>query len=240
MTTTSHNLAPAACKLSSDTSTSSLEKDVFQRHPGHSCDSDSLHQPLCAISQPAFHLVTHGCSLLGSGWLAVRRRFTASQYPLTALAPNRAQGPGCSEGLDNTISCISLQRSVVDGDSSVYARLLQNVPYGHSIHKIECANHCIKNYTSNLHTLAADKTFGVDARKLLKLSLFRPTAAARRAIRHREQVSDLVRNLENAKYNAGKRIKLHRERLYPATVICCRTTISEAAFIHANSAHGKC
>ncbi|KAJ8889093.1 hypothetical protein PR048_008587 [Dryococelus australis] len=99
---------------------------------------------------------------------------------------------------------------VEDGNSSVYARLLQNVPY------------------------AADKNFVVDARKLLKSSIPHLTAAARGAIRHcgcaGKKVSDLVRDLENgpyhvfgqherrrsyfcnkeeeekAKYNAGKRI----------------------------------
>ncbi|KAJ8875552.1 hypothetical protein PR048_023447 [Dryococelus australis] len=95
----------------------------------------------------------------------------------------------------------SEQMHGMDGDSSVYARLLQNVPYSRSIHKIECASHCIKNYTSHLHTLASDKTFAVDARKLLKSSITGMTAAARGAIRYcgcaGEQVSDLVHDSEN-------------------------------------------
>ncbi|KAJ8892769.1 hypothetical protein PR048_005350 [Dryococelus australis] len=57
----------------------------------------------------------------------------------------------------------------------------------------------------HLHALVDDKTFTVDTIILLKLSIPRLTAGARGAIRHcgcaREQVSDLVRDLENGSYH---------------------------------------
>ncbi|XP_063238957.1 uncharacterized protein LOC134540255 [Bacillus rossius redtenbacheri] len=94
---------------------------------------------------------------------------------------------------------------VGDGDSSVYAKLVQNVSYGRTIQKLECANHCIKNYTGHLHKLAADKTFPPDSRKLLKQSIPRLTAAARGAIRHcadeGETVDDSISDLKNWPYH---------------------------------------
>lgn len=94
---------------------------------------------------------------------------------------------------------------VGDGDSSVYARIMEKVPYGRSVFKMECANHCVRNYTSHLHTLAADKNFPSESRKLLKPTIPRLTAAARGAIRHcgqnGEEVEDLIKDLRNGPYH---------------------------------------
>lgn len=92
-----------------------------------------------------------------------------------------------------------------DGDSSVHARLFQNVSYGRSIQKLECANHVVKNYTGHLHKLAADKSFPPEGRKLLKQSIPRLTAAARGAIRQcadkEETVDELIRDLRNGPHH---------------------------------------
>lgn len=48
-------------------------------------------------------------------------------------------------------------RFIGDGDSSVYPTLIQRVPgWGHSIKKIECANHCCKCYRSALEKLVQE------------------------------------------------------------------------------------
>lgn len=90
---------------------------------------------------------------------------------------------------------------VGDGDSSVYARIMEKVPYGRTVLKMECANHCVRNYTGHLHTLASDKNFPLEARKLLKSVIPRLTSAARGAIRHcgevGESAEDLCKDLRN-------------------------------------------
>ncbi|KAJ8891500.1 hypothetical protein PR048_004028 [Dryococelus australis] len=104
--------------------------------------------------------------------------------PSTAMEQDIVEGFRSSEQMHG----MQYKHFVGDGDSSVRARLLQNVPYGRSIHNIECTNHCIINYTSRLHTLAADKTSAADARKV-----YRGCAG--------EQESNLVRDLENGPYH---------------------------------------
>ncbi|KAF5284973.1 hypothetical protein FQR65_LT13362 [Abscondita terminalis] len=42
---------------------------------------------------------------------------------------------------------------VGDGDSSVYARIVEFVSYGRSVVKLECANHVTRCYTSQLHKI---------------------------------------------------------------------------------------
>ncbi|XP_063240064.1 uncharacterized protein LOC134540920 [Bacillus rossius redtenbacheri] len=107
------------------------------------------------------------------------------------------------EGFCNSIQMHGLKYKyfVGDGDSSVYARIIQNVPYGRFVHKLECANHCIRNYTSHLHTLASDKSFDPEARRMLKSVIPRLTSAARGAIRHcgkvGEKAEDLIKDLRN-------------------------------------------
>ncbi|KAJ8914141.1 hypothetical protein NQ315_016219 [Exocentrus adspersus] len=45
---------------------------------------------------------------------------------------------------------------IADGDSSVFAKIRQEVPYGNMVHKIECKNHVIKNYGSALYKIKKD------------------------------------------------------------------------------------
>lgn len=58
---------------------------------------------------------------------------------------------------------------VADGDSSVYAKIKQNVPYGDEVEKIECKNHAIKNYGSGLYKIKNDTKINVVGRKFLTL-----------------------------------------------------------------------
>lgn len=57
------------------------------------------------------------------------------------------------EGFNASLASQGLKYKKVigDGDSNVYFKLKRCVTYGHEIEKIECVNHCIKNYTSALY-----------------------------------------------------------------------------------------
>lgn len=54
-----------------------------------------------------------------------------------------------------------------DGDSSVYARIVERVPYGRTVEKIECANHVTRNINDKLHKLAINTQFPLEKRKFL-------------------------------------------------------------------------
>ncbi|KAF2902519.1 hypothetical protein ILUMI_03669 [Ignelater luminosus] len=54
-----------------------------------------------------------------------------------------------------------------DGDFSVNARIKQKITYGQNISKIECANRMTRNAHQKLHKLATNKSFPLNARKLL-------------------------------------------------------------------------
>ena len=51
---------------------------------------------------------------------------------------------------------VRYMRVTADGDSSVMSTLIQSVPYGPFIQKIECANHACKCYCSCLEAFARD------------------------------------------------------------------------------------
>lgn len=104
--------------------------------------------------------------------------------------------------LSETIHGLRYKKFVADGDSSVYSRIIERVPYGYSVTKLECANHCVKNYTGSLHKLAAEKKFSPESRKLLRQSIPRLTAAARGATTHsgnttNQTVGELRDDLKN-------------------------------------------
>ena len=63
-----------------------------------------------------------------------------------------------SEGfrLSESMYGLRYMRVVGDGDSSVMATIVQTVPYGMFVEKIECANHACKAYRSRLEELAKD------------------------------------------------------------------------------------
>ncbi|XP_072390322.1 uncharacterized protein [Diabrotica undecimpunctata] len=56
---------------------------------------------------------------------------------------------------------------IADGDSSVYAKICEEVAYGQYVTKIECRNHAIKNYGKALYKIKADTTVNKEARALL-------------------------------------------------------------------------
>lgn len=58
---------------------------------------------------------------------------------------------------------------VGDGDSSVFAKIRDNVVYGGSVKKIECTNHALKNYGKRLRNIKADKAIKIEGRKLLTI-----------------------------------------------------------------------
>jgi hypothetical protein len=58
---------------------------------------------------------------------------------------------------------------IADGDSSVFAKIKQRVPYGSDVRKIDCTNHALKNYGKHLRKVKADKTTELSGPKLLTL-----------------------------------------------------------------------
>nr|CAI5852470.1 unnamed protein product [Callosobruchus analis] len=54
-----------------------------------------------------------------------------------------------------------------DGDSSVYAKIVEKVPYGRSVEKIECANHMTRCVSDKLHKLGSNTSIPLEKRKLL-------------------------------------------------------------------------
>lgn len=56
-----------------------------------------------------------------------------------------------------------------DGDSSVYARIIEKVTYGRNVLKMECANHVTRAFTAGLYKLTKDcATYDIIVRKMLK------------------------------------------------------------------------
>ncbi|KAI4454827.1 exonuclease phage-type/recb c-terminal domain-containing protein [Holotrichia oblita] len=70
--------------------------------------------------------------------------------------------------------CLSLSQHgiiykylIADGDSSVYARIVEKVQYGRDVVKIECANHMTRCVSDKLYKLAANTRYPLLSRKLL-------------------------------------------------------------------------
>ena len=84
-----------------------------------------------------------------------------------------------------------------DGDSSVHANLVTQVPgWGHTIRKVECANHAVKCYRGALEKLVAEKPHYKGKGKLTVAMRKRLTTAARCAIKMRSTGSDVKRATE--------------------------------------------
>ncbi|KAK5644983.1 hypothetical protein RI129_006283 [Pyrocoelia pectoralis] len=64
---------------------------------------------------------------------------------------------------------VRYRQFIGDGDSSVFAKLRQNVKYGQTINKIECSNHALKNYGKHLYKIKKDTNIKFEGRKLLTL-----------------------------------------------------------------------
>lgn len=62
---------------------------------------------------------------------------------------------------------------IADGDSSVFYKIREKVPYGHEVTKIECVNHAIKNYGKALYKIKSDTAVNVEGRKLLTVDLIK-------------------------------------------------------------------
>ena len=91
-----------------------------------------------------------------------------------------------------------------DGDSSVYSSLIETVPLGYSINKIECDNHSLKWYRSALEKLTHDSPSYKGKGKLTEAMRKCLTKAARCAIishssetNQHEAIIKLERNLLN-------------------------------------------
>ena len=81
-------------------------------------------------------------------------------------------------------------RFVGDGDSSVYPTLLEQVPWGRSIKKLECANHACKCYRGALEKLVQENPSYKGKGGLTQKMRRRLVSAARSAIRMRSTESD--------------------------------------------------
>ncbi|CAG2245735.1 unnamed protein product [Mytilus edulis] len=88
-----------------------------------------------------------------------------------------------------------------DGDSSVYAQIMQNVPvWGKYVKKIECSNHVCKCVRSNLEKLVNENPEYKGKGKLTKQIRVRIVSSIRCAIRMRSLESDkrkAIKNLEH-------------------------------------------
>ena len=90
-----------------------------------------------------------------------------------------------SEGfrLSETMYGLRYMRIVGDGDSSVMATIIQTVPYGMFVDKVECANHACKAYRSRLEQLVKNHPEYSGKNGLTKRCIQRLTVGARIAIR---------------------------------------------------------
>ncbi|KAB0802570.1 hypothetical protein PPYR_04756 [Photinus pyralis] len=60
------------------------------------------------------------------------------------------------------------KRLIGDGDTNVMAKIRTMVPYGSTVEKVECVNHCLKNFTKNLYAIKKNvKGVTLRARQLL-------------------------------------------------------------------------
>ena len=87
-----------------------------------------------------------------------------------------------------------------DGDSSVYPTLLQSVPgWGHTIEKLECANHACKCYRGALERLVQDNPSYKGSGGLTAKMRKRLVSSARCAIKMRSREPDPKKALEQLK-----------------------------------------
>ncbi len=91
---------------------------------------------------------------------------------------------------------------ILEGDSSVYPTLLQNVPgWGYAVQKLECANHACKCYRGALEKLVQDNpSYKGSGRQTLKMRK-RLVSSARAAIRMRSKESDVKKALAALKHD---------------------------------------
>lgn len=73
------------------------------------------------------------------------------------------------EGFNQSIPMhgVIYKNYVGDGDAAVLANIQQKCDYGRYVTKVECANHATRAFCENIHKLASNKAYEVEARKLL-------------------------------------------------------------------------
>lgn len=85
-------------------------------------------------------------------------------------------------------------RLIGDGDSSVYNKLLNAMPYGPNllIEKVECKNHIIRNYSNRLKEIAQNSKLGnVSMRNAVRQRILRLRYAVTKAVDFRSSQKDL-------------------------------------------------
>jgi hypothetical protein len=104
---------------------------------------------------------------------------------------------------------------IADGDSSVYATIIKNIPiWGPHVQKIECANHATKCLRSNLEKLVSEKTHYKGKGRLTKNNIRRITAGVRCAIIMRskeENKNEAIKKLRQDIRNAGRHVLGHHD-----------------------------
>ncbi|CAH2100195.1 unnamed protein product [Euphydryas editha] len=89
---------------------------------------------------------------------------------------------GSSSGMESEIICQGFETSVLmynviygrliaDGDSATYAKILARNPYqNHTVQKVECRNHVLRNMCNKLRAVAKDTKYALVHRKMLSES----------------------------------------------------------------------
>ena len=86
-------------------------------------------------------------------------------------------------------------RFIGDGDSSVYPTLIQNVPWGYAIEKLECAKHACKCYRGALEQLVNNNPSYKGSRGLTTKIRKKLVSGARCAIKMRSKETDKAKAL---------------------------------------------
>ncbi len=90
---------------------------------------------------------------------------------------------------------IRYTRFIGDGDSSVHPTLIQNVPWGHAIQKLECANHACKCYRGALEQLVNSNPSYKGSGGLTSKMRKKLVSGARCAIKMRSKETDKAKAL---------------------------------------------
>ena len=90
------------------------------------------------------------------------------------------------------------------GNSSVYTKVVEIVPYGRRVKKLECANHAVRCYRKSLHDLVNNRPDWKGRNSLKELKIRKLSAGARAAIRMHAKtgnVDQLRKDLRNGPYH---------------------------------------
>lgn len=105
---------------------------------------------------------------------------------------------------------IRYMRMIADGDSSVYAKIMQEVPiWGQHVKKLECANHACKCLRGHLENLVEEKPNFKGKGKLTKRNRLRIAMGVRAAIKMRSKEKDREKGITELKKdirNCGRHV----------------------------------